>query len=61
MITIKSLDLKNEEVERNTKLAKLKIEEVKLFDELDSQLFKIRKNLLAESKERLIKLLKRYH
>ena len=36
MITIESLDLRDDEVERNPKLIESKIEEVRLFDEFDS-------------------------
>ena len=35
VISTKSLDLKDEEVERNPKLVELEIEEVKLFDKFD--------------------------
>ena len=60
MITIKSMDLRDNEVERNLKPIESKIEEVRLFNEYDSQL-KVGKNLLAEFKEKLMGLLKTYH
>ena len=62
MITIESLDLGDEKIERNPKLTKeSKIEEVKLFDETNPQSVKIEKNLLLNFKQKLIKLLKKYH
>ena len=61
IITVESLDLRDEEVERNPKPTKSKIEEAKLFDDFDSRSIRIRKMLLIDFKEKLIKLLKKYH
>ena len=62
MIMIESLNLRDGEVERNLKLTKeSNIEEVKLFEELDPWIVRIRKNLPNEFKQKLIALLKKYH
>ena len=50
MIFVESLDLGDGEIERNPKLAKSKVKEVKLFDEFKPWSVKIRKNLLANFK-----------
>ena len=61
MIIVELLDLRDEEIERNLKLAKLEIERVKLFDEFDPWLVRIGKNFPTNLKEKLIGLLKKYH
>ena len=51
MIMAESLDPRDEEVERNLKsIEESKIEEVKLFENLNPQTMRMRKNLLDESK-----------
>ena len=54
MITVESLNSKDEEIERNPIPTKLEIEKVKLFGDLDPQLVRIRKNLPTKFKEKLV-------
>ena len=61
MIIVKSLDPRDEEVERNSKLAKSKIKEIMLFGDSDPKSIRISKNLPIDFKEKLIGLLKKYH
>ena len=61
MITTKSLDPKDRDVERNTNLiVELKIEEVKLFRDANPKTMRVGKNLPNDFKQELIKLLKKY-
>ena len=62
MILINSLNLRDEGAKKNLRLTKeSKIEEVKLFGEFDMRLIKVRKNLLDDFKQKLVKLLRKYH
>ena len=62
MIVAYSLYPSDGEVERNLKSVKeSKIKEVKLFEEYDPRLEKVRKNLPECFKEKLIHFLKKYH
>ena len=57
-----SLHPRDGEVERKPKSAKeSKIEEVKLFIDFDLRTMRVRKNLPSDFKQKLIKLLKKYH
>ena len=62
MITIESLDPRDEEVERNPQsMEELEIEEVKLLREANPRIMKVRKNMMSDFKCKLIMLLKIYH
>ena len=62
MISTESLNLRGDEIRRNTKSSEeIEIEKIKLFGEDDNQFVKIGKNLSAIFKQRLIELLKKYH
>ena len=62
MIMAQSLDPRDKEVEKNPKLIKeSKIEEVKLFRDANPRTIRIKKNLPNDFKQKLIKLLKKYH
>ena len=59
---IEAMNLKDRDVERNLKLAEeLNIEEVKLFKDYDIRPIRIGKNQPNNFKQKLIKLLKKYH
>ena len=49
MIIVELLDPRDEEIERNPKPTKSKIEEVRLFDKFDSQLVKVGKKLTSKT------------
>ena len=55
-----SLDLRDEEVDMNLTHDKLKFKEIKLLNEYDARLVRIRKNLPTNFKEKLIRLIKKY-
>ena len=58
---IKSLDPRGDDIERNPKPAEeLEIEEVNLFSDNDHRSVRIGKSLLADFKQKLIALLKKY-
>ena len=62
MITTESLDLKGDDTDRNPKLVEdSDVEEVKLLNDDDCQMVKIKKKLPVDFKQKLIKLLKKYH
>ena len=60
MILTESLELWYEEVYRNLKITKeLEIKKVRLFDDSNPRLVKIRKNLPIDFKQKMIELLKK--
>ena len=62
MIIVKSLDPKDKDVESNLKpIEESKIEKVILFKDLNPRSIRIKKNFLNDLKQKLIKLLKKYH
>ena len=61
MINTELLDSRDEEIERNLKVAESKIEEIRLFDDSNPKYVRIGKNLPIDFKEKLVELLMKYH
>ena len=62
MISIESLDLRGNEIKRNSEpCEEIEVEEVKLFGKGDDRSVRISKNLSKEFKQKFISLLKGYH